>query len=472
MTEIKKKENASKSVNDSKTGNKAFPAREIILEILMQVIEDGEYSHLMIRNVLEKYNYLRAEEKAFIKRVSEGTLERMIQIDYVINQFSTVKTEKLKPVIRNILRMAIFQILFMNGIPDSAACNEAVKLTEKKKYHQLKGFVNGVLRNIARQKDQLKYPDPVKERLQYLSVSYSMPQWIIELWDKQYPEIIVEKILKGLLEEHNMVIRLREGLTPEEKSTLLSDIQLAGITLKQHEYLPYAYVLEHTEGAYTIPGFANGQLTIQDVSSMLAVEVANIQKDMNIIDVCAAPGGKAIHAADKLMGSGLVQARDLTEYKTEMIQQNIDRLGIRNIEAIMADACIYDQDKKETADVVIADLPCSGLGVIGKKRDIKYHIDKDSLKSLSELQKEILGVVQNYVKKGGTLIYSTCTINRGENEEVVDWFLSHYPFRLETITPFLPEQLHSSETQKGYLQLLPGVHATDGFFMARLVKEE
>lgn len=464
MTETKK------STKPTKPEPSVFPAREIILEILLEVTAGREYSHIMIRNVLEKYNYIRTEEKAFIKRVSEGTLERMIQIDYVINQYSTVKIEKMKPVIRNILRMATFQILFMNGVPDSAACNEAVKLAQRKKFQQLKGFVNGVLRTISRQKEEIKYPDPEKNRLLYYSIIYSMPEWILQMWEKQYSTDVVEKMCRALLEEHKVTIRVNESLSEEETKVLLDEIKAAGVECKRHEYLPYAYILEHTEGAFAIPGFVDGRITIQDVSSMLAVEVAKIEPGMQIIDVCAAPGGKAVHAASKLGGNGHVEARDLSERKVEMIQQNIDRMKQTQIDAVIADACSLDQGKIETADVVIADLPCSGLGVIGKKRDIKYHIQQSSLQAITLLQKEILTVVQNYVKPGGTLLYSTCTIHKGENEEIVDWFLEQFSYRLDPISPFLPDQLRSAQTDKGYLQLLPGIHAADGFFMARFVK--
>ena len=466
MTETKQKSPLTKRAE------KAFPAREIILEILLEVTSGREYSHIMIRNVLEKYDYIKPEDKALIKRISEGTLERMIQLDYVIDQFSNTKTTKMKPVIVNILRMAVYQILFMDKIPDSAACNEAVRLAEKKKFFQLKGFVNGVLRNIIRSKDQIKYPNPDKNRDLNLSIRYSMPQWIIKLWDEQYSKALTEQMLEGLLKEHPVVIRIKESLAKDEKESLLKEMEQRGISCQQHPYLDYAYRLDHVEGAFMIPGFAKGIVTIQDVSSMLAVEVAKIRSDMHIIDVCAAPGGKATLAAEKLSGSGMVEARDLTDYKTDLINQNIQRMNLTNITAQKADALVLDSEKIETANVVIADLPCSGLGVIGKKRDIKYHISQDSIFEITELQKKILNVVWQYVKCGGALIYSTCTINKTENDEVVRWFTENYPFELESITESLPEQLRSVDTDEGHLQLMPGVHETDGFYMARLVRKK
>ncbi len=446
--------------------------RELVLEMLLEITAEKQYSHLVVRNVLDKYNYLQIEEKAFIKRICEGTLERMIQIDYVIDAFSKIKTTKMKPVIRNILRMSVYQILFMNAVPDSAACNEAVKLAEKKKFHQLKGFVNGVLRTISRQKNVIKYPEKGNNIGQYLSIQYSMPEWIVKKWLQEYEEQTVEQILLGLLKEHPVTVRIEENLKEQEKNELLSKIKETGITLQPHPYLSYAYLVEHMEGTSNLPGFQEGMVTIQDVSSMLVSEIAGIRKGDFVLDVCASPGGKALHAACKLNGTGYVEARDLTDYKVSLIRQNINRMQYTNIGVTEADALVFQKEKVQTADVVFADLPCSGLGVIGKKRDIKYRILESSLSQIAALQKSILDTVQNYVKPGGTLIYSTCTINRMENEEMVNWFVRNYPFELESLNPQLPKRLQNDTTAKGYLQLLPGIHETDGFFIAKMKKRE
>lgn len=450
---------------------KTINTRELLLEMLLEITNGKEYSHIVMRNVLDKYNYLRVEEKSFIKRVCEGTLERMIQIDYVLNQFSKTPVNKMKPVIRNILRMSVYQILYMDAVPDSAACNEAVKLAERKKFHQLKGFVNGVLRNIARQKGNISYPPRDKDFVLYASVTYSMPEWIIRKWLSEYDQDTVEKILQGLLKEHAVTIRVDENLPDERKEKLLEQMKEQGITVMKHLYLPYAYQLKNLEGVQNLSGFAEGLLTIQDISSMLVAEVAGIQENAHIIDVCAAPGGKSLHAACKLNHTGMVEARDLTEYKVNLIQQNIDRMKYDNIKAMVADALIFEPEKENTADIVFADLPCSGLGVMGKKRDIKYHVTEGTLKDIVTLQQSMLHIVQRYVKPEGTLIYSTCTINREENEKMVQWFTENYAFETESLNPYLPECLQSKTTEQGYLQLLPGIHETDGFFIARLRKK-
>lgn len=446
--------------------------RELLLEMLLEITAKREYSHIMIKNVLDKYDYLEISEKVFIKRVCEGTLERMIQIDYILNQFSKVPVSKMKPVIRNILRMAVYQILFMDSIPDSAACNEAVKLAEKKKFHSLKGFVNGVLRTIVRNKENIAYPDKEKEPVFYFSVMYSMPEWLVEMWMASYGKEKTQLLLEGLLKEHDITIRLDENLPGEEQKQVLESLTEQGVEVTAHPYLPYAYTLKKVGGIQNIPEFVQGKFTVQDISSMLVAEISGVQRGDIVIDVCAAPGGKAIHIASKMKATGKVEARDLTEKKVARIQENIERLKLSNIEAQMADALQVSENDLERADIVIADLPCSGLGIIGKKRDIKYNVTKESMRDIILLQKDILSVIHAYVKPGGILLYSTCTINRKENEDMVKWFTGQYGFETESIAKYLPEQLRKETAEEGYLQLLPGVDKSDGFFMARLKKPE
>lgn len=444
--------------------------RELVLDMLMEITGGTGFSHMVMKNVLDKYDYLSGEEKSFIKRLCSGTLERRIEIDYVLNLFSNTKVNKMKPVIRNILRMGVYQILFMDGVPDAAACNEAVKLAEKRRFVQLKGFVNGVLRNVARGKQEIAYPEREKNLLLYLSVRYSMPEWLIEKWLVVYEEETVELILKGLLEEHALTIRLEEGLGEEAEEALLQAFTAAGIQAKQHPRLSYAYMLEGVEGVGRIPGFLEGKWAVMDVSSMLVAEAAGVRPGDYIVDVCAAPGGKAMHMASKLRGTGHVEARDVSEAKVDRIRENISRLGYGNMEAKVADGLVFDSALKEKADIVLADVPCSGLGVIGRKADIKDRVTAESLESLVELQRSILSVVQQYVRPGGVLLYSTCTINRAENEDMVDWITENFPFREESLQGFLPEALCGEAAGKGSVQLLPGMHGTDGFFIARLVR--
>lgn len=427
--------------------------RELVLEILVEVIEKGSYSHLLLRDVLNKYQYLSKQERAFITRMTEGTLERLIELDYVIDQFSKTKVKKQKPIIRNILRMSVYQLLYMDNVPDSAVCNEAVKMAKRHKFHQLSGFVNGVLRNIARNKSDIIYPDEKANPVDYLVVKYSMPQWIVYKWIADYGYDKTKDILVAFYKDTMLSIRTNTSLcTPKE---LMERLEAEGVTVEQvktgtrvDEYAFYISGFDYLEG---LDSFREGLFYVQDVSSMMVAEAADVKEDDYVIDVCAAPGGKSTHIAQMLCGSGMVDARDLTEYKVELIDSNIARSGLKNIVAKVWDATVPDEESVNKADILICDLPCSGLGVLGKKTDIRYKIKQESIEELTKLQHKILDTVHTYVKEGGILVYSTCTINKTENEDTVKWFVEKYPkFKLLSMQ-----------------QMFPGEVGNDGFFLAK-----
>lgn len=426
--------------------------RELILEILLAVTRDGEYSHIALRNVLENYQYLDKSERAFITRVTEGTLERMIELDYIINQFSKTKVNKMKPVIRTIIRSAVYQLKYMDSVPDSAVCNEAVKLAGKRGFSGLKGFVNGVLRNISRNLDNVKYPDK-SDTVKWLSVMYSMPEWIITEWLKNYDREMVEKMLQAFLAERPTTIRC--NLSQISREELAEELKKEGVKVRLCDTVDSALFISGYDYLGALESFRTGHFQVQDISSMEVAEWAAPKEDEYIIDVCAAPGGKSLHLADKLAGKGHVEARDLTPYKVDLIRDNIARIGIDNIEAVCQDATVYDEASEKKADILIADLPCSGLGVLGKKTDLKYKMNPDTQEELVHLQREILSVVYRYVKSGGKLLYSTCTIHRAENQENAAWFAERYP-EFELVRE---------------RQFLPGVDDSDGFYIAEFVRK-
>lgn len=426
--------------------------RELILEILLAVTRDGEYSHIALRNVLENYQYLDKSERAFITRVTEGTLERMIELDYIINQFSKTKVNKMKPVIRTIIRSAVYQLKYMDSVPDSAVCNEAVKLAGKRGFSGLKGFVNGVLRNISRNLDNVKYPDK-SDTVKWLSVIYSMPEWIITEWLKNYDREMVEKMLQAFLAERPTTIRC--NLSQISREELAEELKKEGVKVSRCDTVDSALFISGYDYLGALESFRTGHFQVQDISSMEVAEWADPKEDEYIIDVCAAPGGKSLHLADKLAGKGHVEARDLTPYKVDLIRDNIARMGIDNIEAVCQDATVYDEASEKKADILIADLPCSGLGVLGKKTDLKYKMNPDTQEELVHLQRKILSVVHRYVKSGGKLLYSTCTIHRAENQENAAWFAEQYP-EFELVRE---------------RQFLPGVDDSDGFYIAEFVRK-
>lgn len=449
--------------------------RAVVLDILTEIEKEEEFSHITINNALLKYQYLDRTQRAFINRLSLGTIECRIEMDYILNQYSKTPVNKMKPLIRRIMRMAVYQIIYMENVPDSAACNEAVKLAAKRGFTGLKGFVNGVLRNISRNKDNITYPDKAKETKKYLSVKYSMPEWIIELWNTNMSYEEIEDILAGMKKDKKTYIRCNtlKGGTDYIKKILEEE----GVTVTEVSGLSYAYEISGYDYLTALKSFNEGLYQIQDISSMMAGEYVKPSTDSLIVDVCAAPGGKSINAALKLAEAaydnkdipesgiskevlkgitGRVIARDVSDYKASLIDDNVARLGIPYIDVEVHNALEFDEELEGKADIVIADLPCSGLGIMGRKPDIRYNITKEKIDDIISLQRDILKVVSRYVKTGGTLVYSTCTINRAENEDNADWICNTLGF--------------SKDGE--YRQMLPSAKAdNDGFFVAGLIKK-
>lgn len=428
--------------------------RELALGVLLSVTRDGEYSHIALKATLDKYQYLSKQERSFLTRLCEGTLERMLWIDYVINRFSKVPVNKQKPVIRTILRSSVYELQYMDAVPAGATINEAVKLADKKGFRNLKGFVNGVLRSISRGLKDVELPGREADLAAHLSVAYSMPEWIVREWLEEYGSVKTEEILASFLMEGPVSIRVNTVRT--DRDTLMNRLKEEGAVVTEQEEGASGLYLSGFDHLYALPSFREGLFYVQDTSSMLAAELAAPKPGDYVLDVCAAPGGKSIHMAELLKGTGMVEARDLTPYKVGLIQENIERCQLTNVKAAVADARVFRPEDENKADIVLADLPCSGLGVMGKKPDIKYKMTPEKQRELCVLQREILHTVCHYVKPGGTLLYSTCTIHREENQENVAWFLQEHPE-------------FSLKTQR---QILPAEGRRDGFFLTRLVKEE
>lgn len=427
--------------------------RELILSILVDVTGGREYSHIALRNVLDKYRYLPKQDRAFITRVTEGTLERMIELDYIINRFSSTKVNKMKPVIRNILRMGVYQLKYMDSVPDRAACNEAVNLAVKKGFSGLRGFVNGVMRTISRELSSVTYPSEEKQPEEYLSVTCSLPLWLVQLWVKEYGYEQTKSMAEAFLEPSRTCIRTNLTLTTPEE--LRSRLEEEGVTVQDNPALSYSFFLSDYDALDELDSFHEGLFYVQDTASMMVAEHARVKEGSYVIDVCAAPGGKSAHMAEKLQGTGMVEARDVTQYKVEMMEDNIERCRLTNMKAVCQDATLPDEASVEKADLVIADLPCSGLGILGRKPDIRYRMTYEQIRELAALQRQMLSVVHRYVKPGGVLIYSTCTVNHMENQDNAQWFADTYP----------------QFTLKEMEQIYPVAGEMDGFFIARFQKE-
>lgn len=411
--------------------------------MLLAIDRDGQYSHLVLRDVLDKYQYLSKQERAFLTRLTEGTVERMLTLDYVIDQFSKTKVKKMKPLIRELMRLSVYQIMYMDGVPDAAVCNEAVKLARKRGFSGLSGFVNGVLRSVARGWKDVAFQNE--------SVRYSVPEWIIDGWNADYGRDVTEKMLEAFMQPAKITVRTNtQKCTPEELKDRLSQ---EGVTVEAIEGISYAFALSRFDYLAGLGSFQDGWFYVQDISSMTVAHAADPKKGDYIIDVCAAPGGKSSHLAELLDGSGMVEARDLTEYKVGLIEENILRHDLHNMKAVQQDATLFDEASVEKADILICDLPCSGLGVIGRKSDIRYKMTAEKAHDLAVLQQEMLDTVWKYVKRGGKLIYSTCTIHKEENEDNVAAFL----------------QKHPQFTLVEQRQIFP-MEGSDGFFVAKMIR--
>ena len=463
----------------AKISDRGLENREIVLDILTEVLERGSFVHLVLNQALQKYQYLDKPDRAFITRVTEGTLEYLLQIDHIINRYSKTKTEKMKPLIRNLLRMSVYQILYMDRVPDSAACNEAVKLAVKRHFSGLKGFVNGVLRTVSREKDSLVFDTP--------SLAYSIPQWMYDMWEKEYGREKAGAIAASFLRDGPTWVRC--NLSRASRKEILESLASQGVAVTGLSWLESMISISGYDYLESLESFRNGWIQVQDVTSALVSELADPKEGDYIIDVCAAPGGKSLHLADKLKGTGMVEARDLSEQKVAMIEENMARFGASNIKAVVWDALVTDEDAREKADIVIADLPCSGLGIIGKKPDIKYNMTMEKMAELASLQREILAASWEYVKPGGTLVYSTCTIDTKENEENARWLLSHlafssfsfvsmeneenarwllsrFPLEPVDLTNRVGNAFDEPSLKEGMIQFLPGIHPFDGFFIS------
>ena len=447
-------------------GSKGVNLREAALDTILEFEKTKAKSDELIHRFMDSHRELTGQEKRFYMRLTKGCIGQLIKLDAVISFYSDTPVNRLRPLIRNLLRISAYQLFEMDGVPDRAVVSEAVKLARKRGFSSLAGFVNAVLRKMAAEPERVNLPGR-DEPLRYLSIRYSMPEYLAEKWMNRYGFDTAEKICASFLNERPVTVRLvQTGRSTEET---LKELEKEGVSAEAAPYPGNAFFLKNSHGFADLAAFSRGDLFAQDLSSQLAVHAAGIPKGGRVLDVCAAPGGKSLLAADLLDGTGIVVSRDLTEEKVSRINENIQRLGFANIKTEVSDAEMYDEASVKQYDVVLADLPCSGYGVIGRKPDIRYSASEEKERSLAAIQKRILDNACRYVKPGGTLLYSTCTVSETENEDNVRAFLEDHPeFRPDPLDPYLPEELRCEESGKGMLQILPD-EMKDGFFIARFV---
>ena len=434
-------------------------AREIAVYALIDILEQQLYNNLTLKKIFNENKNITVEDRAFITELVNGTLRNIIYIDYIINSFSKTKTNKMKPLILNIIRISVYQIMFMEKVPVSAVCNEAVNFAKKKKFNGLSGFVNGVLRNIARNKDNIKLPD---DKIDFLATKYSYNKWVIEKWISQFGYEKTEEICKANILPPKVCICVNTNKI--DKNTLKDMLTKEGMVVEDGLISKNSLYLTKTKNIADSNAFKKGYFHIMDESSMLLVETLAPCENETIIDICSAPGGKSFYCSYLMKNKGQIISRDIHSHKIELMQDTIKRLGIENIKLELKDGAMFYKEDEEIADRIIIDAPCSGFGIVKKKPDIKYTKTKEDIKELSNIQKEILKASYKYVKKGGTLVYSTCTLFDEENIENINWFCKNYGFKLVSINT----GFNIENEEKGYITILPNMFNTDGFFIAKL----
>lgn len=449
---------------------KTVTARDLSLQVLRAVEEEGAYANLALNKFLEQYQPGKLD-RAFATEITYGVLRRLNTIDWILAHFLKQPLASQTMWVRNILRMGTYQIMFMPKVPDSAACNESVELAKKYGHPGVAKFVNGVLRNVARQQNDLDYPDPKSDPVDYIALKYSHPTWLVERWLSDFGfDQTIELCQANNRPAPNIV---RVNTLKISRQDLIERLKEEGVEAKETNYVPEGLHINGFLSYRTLTAFQEGLFQVQDESSMIVAHVLNPASGSRVLDVAAAPGGKTTHIAQLMGDRGEVVAVDMYAHKLELIKDNCQRLGITSIRGEVSDARELYKKYKGWADYVLVDAPCSGLGVLRRRPDSRWRKDPSQLPGVIKLQKDILQSAAKCLRPGGVMVYSTCTLTREENMGVVEDFLSGHPeFSLGDLRQLLPPGLDTEATaQEGYLQLLPHRHDMDGFFIARLRKK-
>lgn len=449
--------------------NKRKGAREIALEILYSVETKESYSNLELNFILEKHSPSR-EERGLATELVYGVLRRRNTLDWIIRQFAERSIDKMTPWIRNILRLSIYQLLFLERIPVSAACNEGVELAKKKGHLGVSKFVNGVLRNIARNIDNLPWPEE-KDLVNYISIKYSHPHWMVEKWLERLGKEETIKLCQA--NNQNPPLTVRVNTLKASREELVESLTAEGVKSELSNLIPDAVKIQGVSSLKRLATYQAGLFQVQDESSMLVGYALDPQPGEAILDVCSAPGGKTTHLAQLMKDKGKIIANDFYQHKVKLVEESAKRLGIKIIESKVSDARNIQDFFEEKMDRVLVDAPCSGLGVLRRKPDARWRKSPQDISGLIDIQLAILQSASQCVKPGGILVYSTCSIEPEENTEIIKSFLKKNPkFKMGNLVDFLPPMFKSERLEEsGYLQIYPHDYQTDGFFLSRLERK-
>ncbi len=429
--------------------------RKITLELLRSYEQEGRYVNLLLSS--QKLSPLTVDERAIVTSLLYTTVEKKLTYDYFISHFAKRQISEIDPYVRDVLRLGLCQIIDMESIPDFAAVNESVKLM---RHGGEKSFANAILRRAAKEKESLPYPKREKNLLRYLSVYHSVPYATVKFFASIFGNEECEKLLIAFSEKERLSITVNEEKISRDELIL----KLSDYGARKSSYTENGIIFDKSFPPKNLPGFDTGDFFVQDEASRIAIAALDAKKSQTVIDVCAAPGGKSLAAAIRVGNNGRVFSFDLHSSKLSLIEDSCKRLGLSNVNVSARDAREPDASLFGKADRVICDVPCSGLGVFSKKPDLRYK-DIETAKELPPLQYQILTASAKYVKAGGVLIYSTCTLNPEENFEITDKFISENPdFTYEGFS------LGNLTASDGKMTLLPHKHGTDGFYIAKLRK--
>ena len=427
-------------------------AREIAYKVLLDIEKNKNYSNMAINKHFKDVK-MSNQDRGLATEIIYGVIENKYYIDYMIDKLSKVKTNKMEIYVKTLLRMGIYQIMFLNSISDYAAVNETVNLA-KKKNAKVSGFINGILRKVK-----------TKDDVDYLAIKYSYDKWMIKNWMAHFGKEFTEELLESNNERPN--IYLRTNTLKITRDELIKKLTEQNIKASKVNVVEEAIKVEHLKDIENNELYKEGLFTVQDVSSMLVGKVMNPKENSLVLDVCSAPGGKTTHMATLMNNTGQVISRDIYDHKLKLIKASAKRLGLTNVDVQEFDGMKLDRESIAKFDYVLADVPCSGLGIIRRKPEIKYK-EKEEFRELPPIQKKILENAAKYVKVGGTLIYSTCTIQDNENIDIINEFLQkHKNFEL---APIKEVNVDLDNQEKGYMKIYPNVHDMDGFFISKLIR--
>jgi len=415
----------------------------VALATLKEIIENGAYKDVALRRILAQESHLNPTQRAFVTEVVSGVMRNLLLLDHTLQTFSKTPINRIKTQVLHILRLAVYQIKFMDKVQDYAAINEAVEMAKKSGFGGLSGFVNGILRNIARAEGLPETDD--------LSIKYSIQPWIVEHFTAELGEETTRELLENITAKPpKITICINTNKTTADRLTQILEAEGVSVTPANVDGM---LTITKTANIAALPSFNQGLYHIMDEAAAHAIHAAKPPKNAKIIDVCAAPGGKSFLAAYLTGDGGQILACDIHDHKIKLLKEGANRLSIKNFTAELADARQHRKDLEETADLVIMDMPCSGLGTLRRKPDIKQTKQPEAIEELAKLSREIFEACWKYAKIGGKILFSTCTIAKAENADNVDWALANFPLKLEVQEQILPQTMN-----------------TDGFFIAVMTR--